>query len=244
MTVFGLTDKGMVRRVNQDAYRYFDMGDDSICVLVLCDGMGGERAGEVASATAADAFIDYAKRRFSGAEPPLTVDVAREAAAWANLQVYDRACRDDDCRGMGTTLVAVVAAREDTVIVNVGDSRCYWLAEGQLVQVTRDHSLVQEMLDQGVITDDEARSHPRKNVITRAIGTERRIRSDIFRIDFREADTLLLCSDGLSNQVTEQEIARILIASPSLETAANALLSLALERGAPDNVTLLLMSKR
>ena len=173
----------------------------------------------------------------------LSEDFQIEAAAWANLQVYDRANRDENCRGMGTTLVAVVVSADDTVIVNVGDSRCYWLAEGQLLQVTRNHSLVQEMVDQGMISGDEARSHPRKNVITRAVGVERRIRTDVFRIDLRPGDKLLLCSDGLSNQVTEQEIADLLKRTKTPEATCETLVSLALQRGAPDNVTVLLLHR-
>ena len=241
MTVYGTTDRGNVRAVNQDAYRVLELPEKKAGVIVLCDGMGGEKAGEVASALAADAFIEYAGQRFAEPEPPLAVDVARESCAWANLQVYDRASRDDECRGMGTTLVAAVITENDAVIVNVGDSRCYWLAERQLQQVTRDHSLVQEMVDQGMIGQEEARSHPRKNVITRAVGLERRIRSDIFRIDLREGDTLLLCSDGLSNLVTDREIAGMLLAEEELRDAGEKLLSLSLERGAPDNVTILLL---
>ena len=187
MTFFGTTDRGMVRAVNQDAYRVLEFPALQAGVMVLCDGMGGEKAGEVASSLAVDSFIEYARQRFTEPEPPLAVDVAREATAWANLQVYDRASRNDEWSGMGTTLVAAVITADDAVVVNVGDSRCYWLAEGQLQQVTRDHSLVQEMVDQGVLDREQARSHPRRNVITRAVGLERRIRSDVFRIDFRHA---------------------------------------------------------
>lgn len=241
MTFFGTTDKGKVRAVNQDAFRVYEAPDTLAGVIVLCDGMGGERAGEVASAVAADAFVDYAAQRFAEPEPPLAVDVAREAAAWANLQVYDRSRRDEACLGMGTTLVAAVITSDDAVVVNVGDSRCYWLAEGQLQQVTRDHSLVQEMVEQGVIAAEEARSHPRKNLITRAVGLERRIRSDVFRIDLRAGDTLLLCSDGLSNLVSDREIAGVLLCETELSHAGERLLTMALERGAPDNVTIVLL---
>ena len=240
MTFFGTTDKGMVRTVNQDAFRVLERPELNSGVMVLCDGMGGERAGEVASSVAADSFIGYASQRFDEPEAPLATDVAREASAWANLQVYDRATRDVACSGMGTTLVAAVITPDDTVIVNIGDSRCYWLAEGQLQQVTRDHSLVQEMVDQGIIEQDQARSHPRKNVITRAVGLERRIRSDVFRIDLRVGDILLLCSDGLSNQVTDREIAGVLLTETDVKRAGEKLMSMAMERGAPDNVTVLL----
>ena len=241
MTFYGATDKGIIRSVNQDAYRVLELPEKGVGIMVLCDGMGGERAGEVASSVASEAFIEYARERFSEAEPPLAADIVREAAAWANLQVYDRASRDESCVGMGTTLVAAVNTPTDAVVVNVGDSRCYWLAEGQLQQVTRDHSLVQEMVDQGMIGQEEARSHPRKNVITRAIGLERRVRSDIFRIDLREGDALLLCSDGLSNLVTDRELTAVLRHEPDERSAVERLLSLALERGAPDNVTILLL---
>ena len=240
MTYFGITDKGSVRTVNQDAFRVADMPERGAAALVLCDGMGGERAGEVASETAAEAFADYSFRRFSDTEPPLAEDTAREAAAWANLRVYDRAMRDESCRGMGTTLVAAVIAADDCVIVNVGDSRCYWMAEGQLQQVTKDHSLVQEMVDAGLIDREQARTHPRKNVITRAVGMERRVPCDIFRIDLRPGDTLLLCSDGQSNTVTDREMAGVIAHETELKDAGEKMLSMALERGAPDNVTVLL----
>jgi protein phosphatase len=240
MTYFGITDKGSVRAVNQDAFRAEDVPERGAAALVLCDGMGGERAGEVASETAAGAFAEYALERFSDDVPPLADDTAREAAAWANLRVYDRAMRDDACRGMGTTLVAAVITAEDCVIVNGGDSRCYWMAEGQLQQVTKDHSLVQEMVDAGLIDREQARTHPRRNVITRAVGMERRVPCDIFRIDLRPGDTLLLCSDGLSNMVTDRELAGVLSHETELKDAGEKLLSMALERGAPDNVTVLL----
>ena len=147
------------------------------------------------------------------------------------------------CRGMGTTLVAALVRPEDAAVVNIGDSRCYWLADGQLQQVTRDHSLVQSMVDRGLITEDEARSHPRKNVIMRAVGLERTIRSDIFRLDIRPGDALLLCSDGLSNLVDAGEMESLLLASSDDDAVCRELLRMALDRGAPDNVTLALVRR-
>ena len=243
MTIYGTTDRGMVRAVNQDAYRVLEESQTGCSAIVLCDGMGGVHGGEVASAAAVDAFVEYASRRFAEPTTPLAVDVAREAAAWANLQVYDRASRDESLRGMGTTLVAAVITPEDAVVVNVGDSRCYWLAEGQLQQVTRDHSLVQEMVDQGMIDSEQARSHPRKNLITRAVGLERRIRSDVYRLDLRQGDVLLLCSDGLSNLLTDREITGVLLQETDVKDAGDRLVAIALERGAPDNVTVLLLRR-
>jgi len=243
MNAFGITDKGNVRAVNQDAFDLFTDPEKDQALLVLCDGMGGEKAGEIASSMACSRFMAHGREAFSGSVVPLSVDIAREAAAWANLSVYDKAYTDERCSGMGTTLVAAVINRSDAAVVNVGDSRCYWLAEGQLQQVTRDHSWVQEQVDMGTISRSEARSHPRKNLITRAVGLQRRIRSDIFRIDLREGDRLLLCSDGLSNLLTEEEIRRILSADDSEERICRQLLRLALQRGAPDNVTVLVLRR-
>ncbi len=243
MKACGITDKGIVRQINQDSFLFWVDSETDRAVAVLCDGMGGERAGEVAAQLAAEAFLEHARTSMDSGENMLSVDIARESAAWANLQVFDRASRDTDCAGMGTTLVAVVINGQDAAVVNVGDSRCYWLAESQILQVTRDHSWVQDLVDRGVITSGEARSHPRKNLITRAVGHQRRIRSDIFRMDLREGDILLLCSDGLSNLVTEAEIASELISGKDDESKCGALLRLALERGAPDNVTTVILRR-
>ena len=139
MIAYGITDNGKVRDHNEEAYR-FSLETDGSAVAVLCDGMGGVQAGEVASSIAADAFLEYAQRSLRQSLPPLTADIARESAAYANLQVYDRSYREESLHGMGTTLVAAVIRPDEASVVNVGDSRCYWLAEGEIQQVTRDHS--------------------------------------------------------------------------------------------------------
>ena len=241
MNAFGVTDTGKVRAVNQDAFRIEFDSEAKRAILVLCDGMGGENAGEVASTEASESFLRYVSERIETKSIP-TSELSREAAAYSNTRVYDRAVREDDCRGMGTTLVAAVIRGEEASVVNVGDSRCYWMSGGEIQQVTRDHSLVQEMVERGLITSEEARSHPRKNIITRAVGSEPRIRSDVFHLLLSEGDKLLLCSDGLSNVVTEEELASLLREREELPACAEALLSLALERGAPDNVTVVLFA--
>ena len=243
MNAFGITDKGKVRSANQDAYRLSLSPDGEYVLAALCDGMGGVHGGEIASAVAADSFMQYAEDMLRREPKSDAAQVLREAAAYANLKVYDRAFRDESCRGMGTTLVAALVRPEDAAVVNIGDSRCYWLADGQLQQVTRDHSLVQSMVDRGLITEDEARSHPRKNVIMRAVGLERTIRSDIFRLDIRPGDALLLCSDGLSNLVDAGEMESLLLASSDDDAVCRELLRMALDRGAPDNVTLALVRR-
>ena len=241
MNAFGITDKGKVRSANQDAYRLSLSPDGEYVLAALCDGMGGVHGGEIASAVAADSFMQYAEDMLRREPKSDAAQVLREAAAYANLKVYDRAFRDESCRGMGTTLVAALVRPEDAAVVNIGDSRCYWLADGQLQQVTRDHSLVQSMVDRGLITEDEARSHPRKNVIMRAVGLERTIRSDIFRLDIRPGDALLLCSDGLSNIVTDQEMLYEALHGGAPEDCCQRLLDIAMSRGAPDNVTAILL---
>lgn len=243
MNAFGITDKGKVRSANQDTYRLSLSPDGEYVLAALCDGMGGVHGGEIASAVAADSFMQYAEDMLRREPKSDAAQVLREAAAYANLKVYDRAFLDESCRGMGTTLVAALVRPEDAAVVNIGDSRCYWLADGQLQQVTRDHSLVQSMVDRGLITEDEARSHPRKNVIMRAVGLERTIRSDIFRLDIRPGDALLLCSDGLSNLVDAGEMESLLLASSDDDAVCRELLRMALDRGAPDNVTLALVRR-
>lgn len=243
MNAFGITDKGKVRSANQDAYRLSLSPDGEYVLAALCDGMGGVHGGEIASAVAADSLMQYAEDMLRREPKSDAAQVLREAAAYANLKVYDRAFRDESCRGMGTTLVAALVRPEDAAVVNIGDSRCYWLADAQLQQVTRDHSLVQSMVDRGLITEDEARSHPRKNVIMRAVGLERTIRSDIFRLDIRPGDALLLCSDGLSNLVDAGEMESLLLASSDDDAVCRELLRMALDRGAPDNVTLALVRR-
>lgn len=243
MNAFGITDKGKVRSANQDAYRLSLSPDGEYVLAALCDGMGGVHGGEIAAAVATDSFMQYAEDMLRREPKSDAAQVLREAAAYANLKVYDRAFRDESCRGMGTTLVAALVRPEDAAVVNIGDSRCYWLADAQLQQVTRDHSLVQSMVDRGLITEDEARSHPRKNVIMRAVGLERTIRSDIFRLDIRPGDALLLCSDGLSNLVDAGEMESLLLASSDDDAVCRELLRMALDRGAPDNVTLALVRR-
>lgn len=242
MKVFGISDQGKVRANNQDAFRIDPNPEGALAVAVLCDGMGGVRGGEIASSIASEAFVTCVQGELLDPGTPDLADIGRESAAYANLKVYDRSQRDESCRGMGTTLVAAIVRQTDAVMVNIGDSRGYWLANGQIQQVTRDHSHVQDLVDQGIITQGEARSHPRKNLITRAVGVTNRIRSDIFRLDLREGDRLLLCSDGLSNLLTEEEIGAEL-SKEDLESACRRLLEQALNRGAPDNVTIVALER-
>lgn len=239
MKVFGMTDRGKVRRENQDSFR-IDYPDGKTLLLV-CDGMGGVNGGAVASDTACEAFLFNLHLALSKADIPEDAVLLSEAASYANISVYDRARTDKDCEGMGTTLVAALVTGDECSIVNVGDSRAYLLRDGECSQITRDHSLVEEMVQRGLISRDEARHHPRKNVITRAVGLGYRMKSDSFALTLREGDRILLCSDGLSNVAEDGEIAQIVFSTEDAETACGLLLQKALERGAPDNVTAALL---
>ena len=241
MIAFGLTDRGKVRSANQDAFRILELPEKDVVLAVLCDGMGGVHGGEIASSLAAESFLHYTEKILREESEPDPAQILREAAAYANLRVYDRAFRDDSYRGMGTTLVAALLKQNEAAVINIGDSRCYLLSDSSIQQITRDHSLVQSMVDRGLITASEAQTHPQKNVIMRAVGLERSIRSDIYRLDMKKNDTLLLCSDGLSNQVSAAEMCSALNDEQDKFKACQKLLQLALDRGAPDNVTIALV---
>lgn len=221
------TDVGCVRALNEDAAYAGET------LFVVCDGMGGHNAGEVASGLAVSAL----REALDGVKNP-GVRALRTAVERANAQVHAAAADDPARRGMGTTMTVLWLSGEQAFLAQVGDSRAYLLRGGVLRQCTHDHSMVAEMVRQGRLTPEEARVHPQRNLITRAVGTGRRVEVDFFEEHRRVGDRWLLCSDGLCGIVSDEEIARMLSQS-GLEETAEALLRLALSRGAPDNVTLI-----
>lgn len=239
MQVWGVTHQGMVRQQNQDAFDARTLEDGRIIALV-CDGMGGARAGNVASTMAVDLFM----RNFLEAGDTADGEGRmRQAAAVANREVFQRSTTDQECVGMGTTLVAALAGPEEAVVLNEGDSRAYYVTQEGISLVTRDHSLVEDMVVRGELTREEARNHPHKNLITRALGAEPVLMADCFRQKMEEGSSLLLCSDGLSNVVSEQEMLYEVIHGGEQEGCCQRLLEIALHRGAPDNVTAVLICR-
>ena len=238
MKAYGITDCGLVRRQNQDAYRILNK-DNALCGVV-CDGMGGAKAGNVASELAVKLFTG-AMNLMQDEEPG---KVMMDALGLANREVWRRSMNDPDCTGMGTTLVAAYLSDPNhAYVLNVGDSRAYQISPNNGIrQISRDHSLVAEMVARGKITPEEARTHPNKNIITRALGTEENTVGDLFEVDLQEDEFILLCSDGLSNQVTEEEILDEVLHGGELESCCQRLLDIALRRGAPDNVTIVIIS--
>ena len=236
MNVYGITDRGLVRRQNQDCYDSCTLTDGVFAVV--CDGMGGARGGNVASQMAVECVITAVERATQG-EP---CAVMNQALAEANEAVLQRSLSDPECTGMGTTLVAAwLKTDRHGFVLNVGDSRAYHISPTGITQITRDHSLVADLVAQGKITPEEAKTHPNKNIITRALGTERHTDGDLFEVDLGAEDYILLCSDGLSNVVSEQEILYEVIYGGEDATCCSRLLEIAMHRGAPDNVTAVLI---
>ncbi len=239
MKAYGLTDIGKVRESNQDCFAVSVDGAQPVWAVV-CDGMGGANGGYFASSTAAGAFSHSMDISFEGLKTKQIENVMCEAVQTANYSVYKTACKQQDLAGMGTTLVAAVVFGDSAHIVHVGDSRAYQIGDGKITRLTTDHSVVQQLVELGQITEQEAKVHPEKNMITRAVGVKDSVESDAASVKLRKNDAILLCTDGLTNLVEESEIFNI-VENNSQEEAAEMLISLALSRGGTDNVTVVLI---
>ena len=237
MQSWGLTDPGCVRKQNQDAYQIEQL-DRNTMLCVVCDGMGGAKSGNIASRLASEVFVEEVKRSWKpGMEQDKVDQMLRSAVKLANFTVYDQAAQFEEFEGMGTTLVAALIRGKKATVVNVGDSRCYGIDRGGIHQISRDHSLVQLMVDRGELTPEMSKSYPGKNLITRAIGTEPIVLCDLFHEEVSKGDYLLLCSDGLSNMMDDQEILFEVVHGVNKKQCCKRLLDIAKNRGAPDNVT-------
>ncbi|MCD7756354.1 MAG: Stp1/IreP family PP2C-type Ser/Thr phosphatase [Firmicutes bacterium] len=241
MQVWGMTDAGCVRSQNQDTYQIEQLDRNTVC-CVICDGMGGAKSGNIASTLAADVFVEEIRRTWSPSMPQRDIDqMLQGAVKLANFTVFDQAQQLEEFSGMGTTLVAVLVQGKEATVVHVGDSRAYGVNRSGIRRLTKDHSLVQLMLDRGELTQDQARTYPGKNYITRAIGTEAVVECDLFHLDVERGDCLLLCSDGLSNMMDDQEILFEVVHGVNKQYCCQRLLDIAKNRGAPDNVTSVLV---
>jgi protein phosphatase len=244
MKAYTITDVGKVRSENQDGVYFFQDTLSGFGVLALCDGMGGAKAGSVASGVALDAFTErILELLLKKKKNDKVSDLVIKAVEFANSRVYSLSELNVDYSGMGTTIVAAVINPRQCCIANVGDSRAYILSGSKMTQITNDHSFVEDMVKRGSITREQAKNHPRRNIITRALGVEAAVECDLFTPNFKTDDILLLCSDGLSNTLTDGEILEIVAKRKSLEDIGKNLLDLALSRGAPDNVTIGLLQK-
>ena len=241
MQYWGLTDPGCVRSQNQDTFMTEQL-DRNTLLCVVCDGMGGAKSGNVASSLAAEVFVEEVRRTWNPGMDQEKIDRMLEAAVkLANFTVYDQAQQFEEFRGMGTTLVATLIQGKSVTVVNVGDSRAYCVGRGGIRCLTVDHSLVQVMVQRGDLTPEQARTYPGKNFITRAVGTEPVVLSDLYHLDVDRGDSLILCSDGLSNMMDDQEILFEVVHGVNKKQCCKRLLNIAVGRGAPDNVTSVLV---
>ena len=237
MQYWGLTDPGCVRPQNQDVYQIEKL-DGSSALFLVCDGMGGAKSGNVASSLAADVFVQEVRRNWKHSLDESHIDqILQNAVKLANFTVFDQAQQFEEFNGMGTTLVAALVRGRKVTVIHVGDSRAYAITRDGIRQVTRDHSVVQMMLDRGELKPEQARNYPGKNLITRAIGTEGTVKSDLTHFTLERGESLLLCSDGLSNMMDEQEILFEVAHGVNKQYCCQRLLDIAKNRGAPDNVT-------
>jgi len=244
MELWGITDSGRIRRQNQDSFKILFDDDRNVAVLVVCDGMGGAKAGNIASVLAVEAFMGHIGMYIgdihsqSGAAAMMS-----EAVVAANKAVFEKSVQEDEFEGMGTTLTAAISTADGEVVVNIGDSRVYHVTRSGITQITKDHSVVEDMIMRGDLTRAEARRHPNKHLITRALGTSIDEEPDVFFIGLEHGDYLLLCSDGLSNVVFDSEILFELQRGESVRKSCENLVDMALSRGAPDNVTAVIFRK-
>lgn len=240
MKVCGKTDVGLRRHENQDTFAV-EQGE-KLLIAVVCDGMGGAECGQIASSLAVETFMKEIRALLRA---DMTARQLRELASFcvakANTAVYQRALQDPAYQGMGTTLVSAVAGERDAVICNIGDSRAYLIHNGEMTRITHDHSVVQTLVENGDITAEEARTHPNRNLITRALGPDETTLCDAFDVSFAHGDKILLCTDGLVVTATDEEICRIVCADKRAEEKLDDLIALAKAQGAPDNVTAVLI---
>jgi len=229
MRFFAITDTGRVRPINEDSC-YIPQAEERFCAVA--DGMGGHNAGEVASALAVKVFAEHMR-----AVEHITASELHAAVERANHEVFIEAGKDASKSGMGTTFTALAAEGDTVHIAHVGDSRAYLLRRGAIMRITTDHTLVEEMVLKGKITVREARVHPKRNIITRALGTGPSVEIDLIQVEMRPGDIFFLCSDGLSNHVEDRDILKIAHSQDDWQGKLRQLVAMALEDGGQDNIT-------
>lgn len=233
------TDAGRVRDINQDAY--YVSSNEEYPLFIVADGMGGHKAGEVASRMA----IEIISKKLIESLKNLILDdkgiqdLIKESIFLANEEIYQKSLEDEKFSGMGTTVILAYVTDNKIFIGHVGDSRAYLLREGVLHQITQDHTLVEELIKNGSISREEAKHHPQRNIITRAVGTSKNIDLDLIIEQKYKDDILLLCSDGLTNMLKDEEIRESLLTNKDIQIACEDLIRLSNDRGGYDNITVL-----
>lgn len=244
MFICACSDVGKVRDINQDAYFY--MEDEILPIFIVADGMGGHKAGEVASNTAISKIVNYYnanKEKIINEEMQIPQFI-NESVSIANDELIKESESDEELKGMGTTITMCLVLNQEAYIGHVGDSRAYLLRDGELKQITQDHSLVGELLRTGSITKEEARNHPKKNIIMRALGTKKDIKTDVFTKSLKNGDKIVLCTDGLTNMVTDEEILDVIKNEEDTTSSCSTLVNISNKYGGIDNTTIMLIKAK
>lgn len=239
MKAWGESHVGQVRKLNEDSFLMQVSPDGAEGYFVVCDGMGGAKAGDVASRLATEVF---ARQMAGRAADKKAAERVKDAMQAANESVWQHSRNSPDLEGMGTTMVCMAVGKGEVVVGNIGDSRAYLIDDEGIRQITQDHSLVGEMLERGELTPYQAQRHPSRNVITRAIGVGSRVTCDIFQVPRKEGQYILLCTDGLTGEVSEPEIYYEVFQSDLPEKACQTLIEIANSRGGHDNITVVLVA--
>ena len=235
-----LTDRGQVRKHNEDAGGIFYNHSGQL-LAIIADGMGGHQAGDVASKMAVQLIDEQWKNTEAQLRPEHAEAWLSKALQYMNQKIYERSIANEECHGMGTTVVLAICAQDFISVAHIGDSRCYLLNDFGFTQITEDHSLVNALVQSGEITKDDAQSHPRKNVVLKSLGTDQHVTADIRSISWDQGNQLLLCSDGLSDKVLDDELKSFMQSSDALEKVGQEMVDLANARGGEDNVSLILI---
>lgn len=241
MRIVSKTDAGQMRRSNQDAYATGEFSN-GVVWAVVCDGMGGANGGNVASATAVKIISEHISSSYREGMGSNSVRTMLESAITAaNLEVYDMSQQSDDYAGMGTTVVAAVIINSVAHISHVGDSRAYIFSVDRIEQITKDHSYVQRLIEDGKLTKEEAKTYPHRNIITRALGVEERLLVDYDEIELGENDAIMICTDGLSSTVEADDMLEV-FRNYGFYEYPDSLVKLANSKGGPDNITVVILS--
>lgn len=240
MIIYGASNVGKVRKDNQDSYM-FDTLNQSVSYAVVCDGMGGPSGGKTASSTAVSVFASNIIEIADDFNEDKLRNVISQTIKSANSEIYSKSIEDPNLTGMGTTLVSAVVTNDEAYIINIGDSRAYIIRDEVIKRISHDHSAVQELIDQGLLTESQARNHPNKNIITRALGVEDFVEYDFFKEKVNQNDIIILCSDGITNYIDDLEIPFEIIKNNNLETVPQKLIELANSRGGADNSTVVII---
>ncbi len=239
-----LSDIGNKRKQNEDfcGYEIIEHNNQNIAVFTIADGMGGHKKGEVASKLSVENILYFLKKNLVNANFDNYIDVKsvlRQAYKYVNAIVYKTSLYEEEFKGMGTTLTTAIIHKKDLYIANIGDSSCYLFTDVDIKKVTKDNSLVQELIDEGAITEKEALTHPQRNVITRAIGTDEFIKIDFYKEILEKDNKIILATDGLTNSVTINDMNNIFTNNNDLEKCCIEMIDMAKQNGSKDNISVI-----